>query len=455
MEYILLQLFLVKNPCETTEEEEKQCCNKWTKNIGNNLKSIMKVMRFANHRGRSSFDLESIIPNATNKLGYALENLFWSSGRTTKLDLTTMIPTCYMENIDENTDMKQFFREKSCQLFQPVFTDLGMCHSFNPTPVLDLLKESYFTNSFYEAFKDDLMPNENLHMGTKSGDALHFYLIGNYRHRQINIESTKSDKDFPTKFLFSLSSKDDYFGMKESRKIIRSGYKVTWNVQAMEIVPSDDLRDISIESRKCRFDDEINGLDFFKSYSQSACEFELKVRKGREVCNCVPWYIPSNSTSRHNICDVYGNFCFNQVQQQYQLSKECLPGCHQIQFTSYEVQEKLDPEVLCDPMRRTFENRLTDTFQTNTDQKVTSLLYEIQTLQDWILQNNKFNESYDLNKIKNKACKRLLEKDLAEVVVKFERKKFIRTLTSKRVTFPDKLGAFGKMQFQIINPNNQ
>ena len=66
-EYTLL--FLVKNPCETTKEDEKQCCNKWTKNIGNNLKSIMKVMRFANHRGRSSYDLNSMIPNANDKLG--------------------------------------------------------------------------------------------------------------------------------------------------------------------------------------------------------------------------------------------------------------------------------------------------------------------------------------------------------------------------------------------------
>ena len=73
-EYTLL--FLVKNPCETTEEDEKQCCNKWTKNIGNNLKSIMKVMRFAMSRGKS------------------IKNKKYQN----QLDLNTMIPWCKITN---------------------------------------------------------------------------------------------------------------------------------------------------------------------------------------------------------------------------------------------------------------------------------------------------------------------------------------------------------------------
>ena len=86
----------------------------------------------------------------------------------------------------------------------------------------------------------------------------------------------------------------------------------------------------------------------------------------------------------------------------------------------------------------------------NNYEDVSGLLYKIHTLQEWILQKNKFNESYDSEQILKKACKRLLEKDLAEVVVKFERKKYIRTLTSKRVTFQDKIGAFGKMQYVSV-----
>ena len=48
----------------------------------------------------------------------------------------------------------------------------------------------------------------------------------------------------------------------------------------MEIVPSEDLRGISIEKRNCRFEDEAENMEIFQSYSQSACEFEFKIKHG-------------------------------------------------------------------------------------------------------------------------------------------------------------------------------
>ena len=48
----------------------------------------------------------------------------------------------------------------------------------------------------------------------------------------------------------------------------------------MEIVPSEDLRGISIEKRNCRFEDEAENMKIFQSYSQSACEFEFKIKHG-------------------------------------------------------------------------------------------------------------------------------------------------------------------------------
>ena len=43
-----------------------------------------------------------------------------------------------------------------------------------------------------------------------------------------------------------------------------------------------------------------------------------------------------------------------------------------------------------------------------------------------------------------KFCKELIENEIVEVKVMFERPEFIRTHTSKRVSFPDKIGAVGK-----------
>ena len=229
-----------------------------------------------------------------------------------------------------------------------------------------------------------------------------------------------------------------------------AGYKVTFSIQAMEIVPSEDLRDISIKSRKCKFYDEIEGLEIFKTYSKPACEFEFRVKKAKDYCQCVPWYIPSQSKLRYTICDFYGNYCFNKIMNNYQNSiNECLPSCHQIKFTSSEIREKIDSAKVCNKSpNEGAERQLAKKIYDNGYE----LFFKIEKLREWIEKGNKLNESMDFEQMEKDFCKELMENDIAEVKVMFERKEYIRTHTSKRVTFPDKLGAFGKI-FLISNIN--
>ena len=56
----------------------------------------------------------------------------------------------------------------------------------------------------------------------------------------------------------------------------------------------------------------------------------------------------------------------------------------------------------------------------------------------------------DFEQMEKDFCKELMENDIAEVKVMFERKEYIRTHTSKRVTFPDKLGAFGTLRALVV-----
>ena len=74
---------------------------------------------------------------------------------------------------------------------------------------------------------------------------------------------------------------------------LNPGYLTTFEIQAMEIKPSEDLRSITYSRRGCRFDDEIEGLKVFQKYSQPACELDLKIISAEELCKCVPWYMPS------------------------------------------------------------------------------------------------------------------------------------------------------------------
>ena len=280
------------------DTENNHCINKWSKKIGHNLKALMKVLRFASHRGNSGFTLESLFLKEIS-LVYPLKDEIPSR----KVDIHSMIPWCNLENDNEKLN---FFDEESCRLFQPVITDLGMCHSFNPTPVLDVLKPSYFTESFNAAYEEDLPQNNTIHMGVNSGKTLDFYLLGGYHRKNMAIPDYENNmNDFGyvsygdhvktiSKFLVGVSNSHHYIDMKAIGEKIKAGYHTTWKVQAMEIVPAHDLQDIPIEQRKCRFESEVMGLEVFKSYSQAICEFEFKTKKARDVCKCVPWYVPVN-----------------------------------------------------------------------------------------------------------------------------------------------------------------
>ena len=102
-------------------------------------------------------------------------------------------------------------------------------------------------------------------------------------------------------FILSLTSNMDYFGMHDdefSADVIHEltpGYLTTIEVQAMEIKPSLELKSIPYGRRGCRFEDEVDGMEIFQKYSQSACEFEFRIKSAEEFCNCVPWYVPSKN----------------------------------------------------------------------------------------------------------------------------------------------------------------
>ena len=415
--------------------------------MGNNLAGMMKVMRMANRRGKSNLDLNSLFSSTIENqkaLKYPIQNLtYWNKGKTTKMDSRTMIPVCYFDSYNEDGYQKKVFNKDSCSYFQPVFTDMGMCHVFNPSSVMDMIKPSYFTESFFNAYEDDLNPNETIHKGIQSGHSFNFYLMGNHRTRITSHGKGPFGKDLqPSKFLFSLSNKDEYFNMKSSSKIMPAGYKITWNVQAMEIQPSEDLKNLDIDSRRCRFPDETEDLEIFNFYTKPACEFEYRMKKAREKCKCTPWNIPAPFQERYPICDIYGNFCFETIKNQYQVNiGECLPGCHQLKFTSSEVREKLDADYICTKGDKM--SGVGGIVKRVIEYNGYELFHKIKTLKQWTENDQSNDERYNATQAEIELCKEIVNNDVMEVNVMFERQEYILTRTSERVTFPDKLGAFG------------
>ena len=107
----------------------------------------MKIMRMAMGRGKSHLNVSELLENVFNIIenttNYAL--IFGEDhlrNLTSEVDYTSMIPWCEIKG-------EQY---GNCTLFEPVITDQGICHAFNPTPSLEMLTPSYFSHSFKEAF---------------------------------------------------------------------------------------------------------------------------------------------------------------------------------------------------------------------------------------------------------------------------------------------------------------
>ena len=190
----------------------------------------MKVMRMANQIGKSKLDLWSMLPNSEETLQALKYPLALNHGKSTQMYSRTMIPMCFFENFLEE-ESKRRFTEDSCNYFQPVFTDLGMCHAFNAKSVTALLLDSYYKESFFEAFKHDLNPYETMHHGTKSGHSFNFYLMGHHGIRITSHGKGLYGKDQPpSKFMLGLSNHKEYFNLKASSKIVQAGFKIILNV---------------------------------------------------------------------------------------------------------------------------------------------------------------------------------------------------------------------------------
>jgi hypothetical protein len=133
------------HPCDQTDSSQttdtKYCCNSWTKKMGSNLKEIMQIMRFASRRGQSGFDAEALLASISKNITLLKYNVnpIGTGLYKTKMskDMTTIIPACSYAN---GTNILH----EDCFLFEPVITDLGICHSFNSQSSHALLMNSSF-----------------------------------------------------------------------------------------------------------------------------------------------------------------------------------------------------------------------------------------------------------------------------------------------------------------------
>ena len=54
----------------------------------------------------------------------------------------------------------------------------------------------------------------------------------------------------------------------------------------------ENLLEVDLSQRKCKFSFENDDLELFKVYTQSGCKFECMLKSAHKHCNCTPWEYP-------------------------------------------------------------------------------------------------------------------------------------------------------------------
>lgn len=413
-----------ENPNNSLVCKETDC--NFSKKLQGNL-DIMQIMRLANRRGQSELDLKSLKFVGAN-LQYMAKEMDEKSSKIK--DRNALLPWC-RTGLDWSYEKDWL----SCDLFQPVVTDLGICQAYNALPTLDFLHQSKFTDAFQNAFESDMGPStKNLTFGQGAGPEheLVFYIYANNLLRRT---------PYPTKaFYMSLTPASEYF-MQGDRIAVDIGMDSRYRIEPMEIIPTKGLKNIKVDKRHCHFTTESKGkLKRFKKYSQAACKLECNIVAAEKHCNCLPWYFPNDPTNDSlMICDLYGNLCFDQFFKKFgnqvEAQCQCWPDCHTSRYSITEKNFPLDPDQLCHD-KKSIPYGLASRIAFYS---LSNLFYKF-----YKISNDDFNfASMDDDSRIIEICYQLVKNDLARVSVTFASKDYIRTIKDTRVTLIGQLGVFG------------
>ena len=107
---------------------------------------------------------------------------------------------------------------------------------------------------------------------------------------------------------------------------------------------SENIIDLPIDERHCKFVTEENNLELFKAYGHKSCIFECMYNHAKKNCNCVPWNYPTFG-NESDVCDIVGNVCFVYQMKNGSIfdSCECPNECVKTSYSYYTNLQKLDP----------------------------------------------------------------------------------------------------------------
>lgn len=178
------------------------------------------------------------------------------------------------------------FQSKVKANWQIVLTELGVCFSIN-SGFADLLSPSY-------------SGSQGLILGTKKEYLKCHYLNGLCYARY------DSDPNMPIKYHVHSPLEVIHYA-SEPPVLVGTSEEVEVNYRLTETHSAPEIRYLTPDQRKCRFDDE----PYTKNvpvYSSSICYIECKSKWALKTCGCKPFYYKFLSGK---LCDIQGLLCLS------------------------------------------------------------------------------------------------------------------------------------------------
>ena len=187
---------------------------------------------------------------------------------------------------------------------------------------------------------------------------------------------------------------------------------------------------------------------------RSNCLSECYIREAMKHCDCIPWDYPIPYELVYiqsiNICDFYGNSCFNSYIENglaVNCTYECDPGCNEVKFTMSTEKEAIKWNDICSYSSNDTEKEL-DLFGIETADYLKNTFHVgrsgIIRFQEALL------NSENTTTFLQEYCETKLKNDIAIVEVVMDSPTVIKYIQRYKATETDKLANFGKKYISIL-----
>lgn len=277
-------------------------------------------------------------------------------------------------------------------------------------------------------------------VSASSDNALKVLIEANREEVDI-FENTKSNTNPPGELILKPTSKTVVLhDPKEPANIIANSFTVPLGhstivyikPQAREIDAS--AKELSENQRGCRLNNHNGNMTIFGVYTAEACQLECRWKEAVEKCGCFPWNYPVlDDDARFSFCDMYGNVCFKSIMKNESLQCECPMDCNSITYSVTMISTPFDTKGMCSKTQKSAHPLMSEFYR--------------KPFPNYLVRRIKMftkNASADVADV----CTTNIQYR-AEIIFKLATNNIQVTVTSRRLSFFDKLSAFGKKLFYI------